>query len=126
VLQVELEAARQAKALRGQIAEAVTKVERLKAEGGGKQADPPASLIGRLTGLAVAEVNYAIELCLAVLVEFSAAFGLFLALEGAKNREQSHPAGSGQRPLLEVVQGGKAMAGRSGSRPRRIRFGGRN
>jgi hypothetical protein len=74
-------------------------------------------------------VNYGIELCMAVLVEFSAAFGLFLALEGAKDREPPPPATVD--PKLEVVPGGKRkVRKRTGQTPlpvpRRIRFGGKD
>jgi hypothetical protein len=124
-LEVEIVVARQAKELRGQIAEVAKKVETLKAMGGGTDADPRASLIGRMTGLAPPDVNYAIELCFAVLVEFSAAFGLFLAFEGARGGQQSGSSLSGQRPLLEVVKSLTARAGAKRVQPRRIRFGGR-
>ena len=88
----------------------------LKAEGGGQDADPRGSLIGRFTSLSAAEVSYAIELCLAVLVEFSAAFGLFLALEGAKDRSLPPPATVD--PKLEVVQGANERPGKKqGSQP---------
>jgi hypothetical protein len=82
-------------------------------------------LIGRFTGLSAAEVNYGIELCMAALVAFSAAFGLFLALEGAKDRELLSAATVD--PRLEVVLAGKRKGRKkAGQAPRRIRFGGKD
>jgi hypothetical protein len=86
---------------------------------------PRESSIGRFTGLSAAEVNYGIELCMAVLVAFSAAFGLFLALEGAKDREPP-PLATGD-PKLEVALAGKRNGRKkAGQAPRRIRFGGKD
>jgi hypothetical protein len=101
----------------------------LKAEGGGQDSDPRGSSIGRFTGLSAAEVSYGIELCMAVLVEFSAAFGLFLALEGAKDRGPTPPATVD--PKLEVVLGSKRKAGKKVGRTplpptHRIRFNGKD
>jgi hypothetical protein len=128
-LEGKLKAAREAARLRGQIAETNKTLEALKAEGGGQDADPRGSSIGRFTGLSAADVNYAIELCMAVLVEFSAAFGLFLALEGAKDREPPPPATVD--PKLEVVLAGKRKGRKKAGQerlmsPRRIRFGGKD
>jgi len=77
------------------------------------------------TGLSAAEVSYGVELCMAVLVEFSAAFGLFLALEGAKDHEPPPPATVD--PRLEVVLAGERKGRKkAGQAPRRIRFGGKD
>jgi hypothetical protein len=128
-LEGELKAAREAERLRGQIAETNKVLETLKAEGGGQDSDPRGSSIGRFTGLSAAEVSYGIELCMAVLVEFSAAFGLFLALEGAKDRQPPPPATVD--PKLEVVLAGKRKGRKKAGQerlmaPRRIRFGGKD
>jgi hypothetical protein len=126
----ELKAAREAVRLRDEIAKAAKVVEAVRAQGGGQDSDPRGSLFARFTGLSSVEVNYGIELCLAVLVEFSAAFGLFLALEGAKGREVVPlPRIVAGDPNLEIVRGGKRKRGKRKGQaalppPRRIRFGG--
>jgi hypothetical protein len=125
-LDTELSAARASMELRGQIADAGKTIKGLEEQGAGQDSDPRGSLIGRFTGFSAAEVSYGIELCLAILVEFAAAFGLFLALEGAK----APPTPRRIEPDLEVVAGTKRRSSKraaqgSSRAARRIRFGGK-
>jgi hypothetical protein len=128
LLDAELKAAREGVRLRGEIAKAAENLEAIKAEGGGQDSDPRGSMIAWLTGLSAADVNYAIELCLAVLVEFAAAFGLFLALEGGRKPGLAAVARTVGGGLdLEVVRGERRKrpkrAGQGVGSLRRIKFG---
>jgi hypothetical protein len=127
-LEGELNAARDAVGLRAKIVNAVKGVEALKADGGGQDKDSRGSLIAGFTGLSPASVNYGLELSLALLVESSAAFGLFLALESGKKPGSAPIARTMPDDLdLEVVQGGRRKgrksAGQGAVAARRIRFG---
>jgi hypothetical protein len=126
LLRLELKASREAERLRGRIVDAVKTVDELKRAGGGQDSDPRGSVIGRFTGFRATDVAYGLELCLAVLVEFAAAFGLFLAVEGAAGGPHP-PRGNAAVPVrvIEVVPPRKRKAaGRVGraSTARRIRY----
>jgi hypothetical protein len=126
LLRLELKASREAERLRGRIADAVKAVDELRRAGGGQDSDPRGTVIGRFMGLSPGDVTYRIELCLAVLVEFSAAFGLFLAVGGTAGGPRAGRGNAGAAvPVIEVVAARKRKAAGGGGRAspaRRIRF----
>ncbi|MEM7620020.1 MAG: hypothetical protein AAF228_06095 [Pseudomonadota bacterium] len=79
-LKAEHENALEAVKLRKALSTLRTKVAKLKAQGAGKPADPQAGIIAKfIPGFEIADVQTALNVFIAVLVEMVAAFGLYLS-----------------------------------------------
>ena len=128
-LETELREAREAARLRVEVAKRHEAIAALEAEGGGRDVDPRGSLIARFTGFRSFDITSGLELCVAVLIELCAAFGLLLAVEGSRDREGQPPQGrmaSGlQLEILPRKRNALTKADRKAlPSPRRIRFSG--
>jgi hypothetical protein len=128
-LETELREAREAMKLRAEIAKRQETIARLETEGGGRDADPRGSLIARFTGLRSLDVTSSLELCVAVLIELCAAFGLLLAVEGSRDRDGQPPQGRmASGPQLELLPRKRNALTKADRKalpsPRRIRFSG--
>jgi hypothetical protein len=129
-LETELREAREAARLRAEVAKRQVTIEALETAGGGADADPRGSLIAHLSGLRSLDVTSGLELCVAVLIELCAAFGLLLAVEGSKDRDQPGPEGriTVGGPQLELSPQKRKTRGKAEQKalpaPRRIRFSG--
>ena len=78
-LKEEKEAARERAKYDAQILALKAKREHLRQQGAEQQADPQAGLLAKLTGLEIADTQTALTVFIAVLVEMTAAFGLYLS-----------------------------------------------
>jgi hypothetical protein len=128
-LETELREAREAARLRAEIAKRQETIARLETEGGGRDADPRGSLIARFTGFRSLDVTSSLELCVAVLIELCAAFGLLLAVEGSRDRDGQPPQGrTASGPQLELLPRKRNALTKADRKalpsPRRIRFSG--
>jgi hypothetical protein len=76
-LRAEMAAAVEAARLRDRADKLKVEIKILKADGAGQDADPQASALGRLLGQSISNIQEGLNLWVAVLVEFSAAFGMY-------------------------------------------------
>ena len=90
----------------GRIAELKGEARGLEEQGAGRQADSQAAVLANIFGLQTAQVERALMLFLAVLVEAGAALGLYFAT-GHLRLERQSDAGRGRGP---VVEGGSLKA----------------
>ena len=79
-------------------------VNQLRAAGAGEAADPQASLLARLlpTNIGVSRVQLALNIFFAVLVEFGAALGLYMATRHSAFVPRATPSGRKNRASAEV------------------------
>lgn len=79
-LRIELAGVVEAERLRDRIATLTAEIDRLVEAGARMEQDPQAGVLARISGLRIESVQTSLVVLLALLVEFGAAFGLFLAL----------------------------------------------
>ena len=80
LLQTELKEAQEAERLRAALATSEGQLGELRKQGAGQVSDARGALFAKLIGVSADQVNFAIELCFALLVEMVATFGFFLAI----------------------------------------------
>lgn len=78
-LRAELAASLEAERLKAASSYLQAEVQKLRAQGAGHDVDPQVSMLARITGIEAERVRLALVIAVAVLVEFGASLGLFLA-----------------------------------------------
>ena len=99
-LKAEAALAGEAKRYEGRIAELKREARGLEEQGAGRQADSQAAVLANIFGWQTAQVERALMLFLAVLVEVGAALGLYFATGHVRPEGATH-ASQGRGPVIE-------------------------